>query len=145
LGFTSVSSSAVNVSTAHERIRAARDAINRAIAERDVAGIAAYLLPAYHVVTARSMHRDGGEASARSWADLFARDPSATHSRTPEQIDVNDAWGMAQEHGRWTATISTRDGPLELAGVYAAKWHLAAGEWRLEAEIFTPLIVERPE
>jgi len=132
----------MDVLPAHEQIRTARDAINRAIDARDVAGIAAYLLPTYHVVTARSMHRDGGEASAKSWAALFARDSNANHSLTPDEIHVNDAWGMAQEHGRWTATISTKDGPLELAGVYAAKWHLASGEWRLEAEIFTPLNVE---
>jgi len=131
----------MNVSTAHEQILAARDAINRAIADRDAAGIAAYLLPTYHVVTARSMHRDGREASAKSWADLFAHDADATYSRTPEQIHVNDGWGMAQEHGRWTGTVSTKEGPLELGGVYAAKWHLAEGEWRLEAEIFTPLVV----
>jgi hypothetical protein len=88
------------------------------------------------------MHRDGREASAKSWADLFARDPSATYSRTPEQIHVNDGWGVAQEHGRWTATVSAREGLLNLAGVYAAKWQLVTGEWRLEVEIFTPLVVE---
>jgi ketosteroid isomerase-like protein len=133
---------AVNVSTTHEQILAARDAINRAIAARDVDGIAAYLLPTYHVVTARSMHRDGRDASAKSWGDLFAHDSKAVHSRTPEQIHVNDAWGMAQEHGRWTATVSAKDGPLQLGGVYAAKWHLAEGAWRLEVEIFTPLSVD---
>jgi uncharacterized protein (TIGR02246 family) len=135
----------VNDPTPREQILAARDAVNRAIAARDAAGIAEYLLPDYHVVTARSMHRGGREASAQSWADLFARDPHATHSRTPEQIHVNEAWGMAQEQGRWTATVSTKDGPLALAGVYAAKWHMAEGGWRLEAEIFTPLSVDRPE
>lgn len=128
-----------------EQILAARDAINRAIADRDTAAIAAYLLPSYHVVTARSMHRDGREASVHSWADLFAHDPAATYSRTPEQIHVNDGWGMAQEHGRWTGTVSTKDGPLALAGVYAAKWHMGQEGWRLEAEIFTPLVVEPQE
>lgn len=122
-----------------EQILAARDAINRAIADRDLDGIAAYLLPTYHVVTARSMHRDGREASAKSWADVFARDPSATYNRRPEEIHINDEWGMAQEHGRWTGTVSTDDGPMELGGVYAAKWHMVEGAWRLEAEIFTPL------
>ena len=136
----------MNVSTTHQQILEARDAINRAIADRDVAGIAAYFLPAYHVVTARSMHRDGREASAESWADLFAHDPTATYSRTAEQIHINDGWGMAQEHGRWTGTVSTKEGPMQLEGVYAAKWHRTTeGEWRLEAEIFTPLTIERME
>jgi len=134
----------VNDSATCEQILAARDAINRAIADRDVAGIAAYLLPTYDVVTARSMRRHGREASAQSWADLFAHDPSAAYSRTPEQIHVNDDWGMAQEHGRWTGTVTTKEGLLRLGGVYAAKWHLAEGEWRLAAEIFTPLMVQQP-
>jgi ketosteroid isomerase-like protein len=133
----------VSSSTTHEQILAAREAINRAIAARDVAGIAAYFLPNYSVVTPRSKHCTGREASANSWADLFARDPIATYSRTPEQIHINDGWGMAQEHGRWTATISAKAGPLELAGVYAAKWQMTDGEWRLEAEIFTPLTIEQ--
>lgn len=133
----------MKAATTHEQILAAREAINRAIAGRDPAGIASYLLPSYHVVTARSMHRDGREASATSWADLFAHDTNAAYSRTPEEIHINDDWGMAQEHGRWTATVSTADGLLGLAGVYAAKWHLAEEGWRLEAEIFTPLTVER--
>lgn len=126
-----------------EQIRAARDAVTQAIADRNVAGISGYLLPNYHVVTARSMYRDDREASANSWAVLFARDPNAVHTRTPEQIHVNSDWGMAQEHGRWTGSVSTREGQLELEGVYAAKWHLAEGGWRLAAEIYTPLSVQR--
>lgn len=140
--FTPVSFRAVSDSTTHEQILAARAAINQAIADRDVDGIATHLLPEYHVVTARSMHRDGRAASAKSWAELFAHDAHATHCGTSEQIHINDGWGMAQEQGRWTATVSTKNGPLVVAGVYAAKWQLADGAWRLAAEIFTPLSVD---
>lgn len=119
-------------------IRAARAAINDAIARHDASAIGAYLLPSYHVVTVRSMHREG-EASVRSWADMFERDPAATHTATPETIYVNDDWGMAQEHGRWSGTLATNDGPMEIEGVYAAKWHNTADGWRLQAEIFTAL------
>jgi ketosteroid isomerase-like protein len=126
-----------------EAIRAARAAINDALARRDVDAVAAHLLPSYHVVTARSMHRDGREESARSWRVMFERDPTATHAGTPDEIHVNEEWGMAEEHGRWTVTIMTNDGALALAGVYAAKWHYTAEGWLLEAEIFTPLQVER--
>jgi hypothetical protein len=34
---------------------------------------------------------------------------------------------------------------LDVAGVYAAKWHFTAEGWMLEAEIFTPLTIVRPE
>jgi len=100
-----------------DAIRAARIAINEAITRRDPDAIAAFLLPDYHVVTARSMQRNGREESVRSWADMFARDPTATYDRVPEQIHVNEGWGMAEEHGRWSGTLMANDGPLALAGV----------------------------
>ena len=128
----------------HRAIEQARAAINEAIARRDPDAIAAFFLPSYHVVTARSMQRNGRDESRNSWADMFERDASATYGRTPETIYVNDEWGMAEEHGRWTGTLMANDGPLELEGVYAAKWHSTGEGWRLQAEIFTPLRVVRP-
>jgi ketosteroid isomerase-like protein len=122
-----------------EAIRAARAAMNDAIALRDTAAIAALLLPSYHVVTARSQQRDGRDAAAASWRVMFER--TSSHVATPEAIHVNEMWGMAEEHGRWEGSVATKEGPLELAGVYAAKWHLTAEGWRLQAEIFTPLTV----
>ena len=85
-----------------QAIRAARAAINEAIARHDSDAIAAFLLPSYHVVTARSMQRNGKEDSIRSWAEAFDRDGSLTHRGIPDQIHVNEEWGMAEEHGRWT-------------------------------------------
>ena len=92
-------------------------------------------------MTARSKHRDGRDDSAHSWRMMFERDPTATHVAEPDEIHVNERWGMAEEHGRWRATLMTKEGPLELAGVYAAKWHDTAEGWMLQAEIFTPLSV----
>ena len=129
--------------SSEEAIRAARQAINDAIARRDVDAIGEFLLPNYHVVTARSMHRDGKDASVRSWADMFKHDAAATYGRTPVEIHVNEGWGMAEEHGRWKGTLTAIDGPLSLEGVYAAKWHLTENGWRLEAEIYTPIEISR--
>jgi ketosteroid isomerase-like protein len=128
---------------ARQAILAARAAINEAIARRDPDAIAAFLMPAYHVVTARSMQRNGRESSVRSWLEMFHRDGSATNVGTPDEILVNEEWGMAQEHGRWNGTLMAKDGPMEITGVYAAKWHCTAEGWLLQAEIFTPLTVTR--
>jgi ketosteroid isomerase-like protein len=125
-------------------ILAARSAINEAISRRDPDAIGAFMLPDYHVVTARSMQRNGKDASCRSWADMFARDEAATYGRMADEIHVNEEWGMAEEHGRWTGTVMANDGLIELAGVYAAKWHKTADGWMLQAEIFTPLTIARP-
>lgn len=119
------------MTNAIDAIRAARAAINDAIARHDPEAIGELLLPSFHVVTARSEQRASRDESVRSWRELFARDADATYVRTPDAIFVNESLGMAEEHGRWTGT--------ELAGVYAAKWHRTADGWKLQAEIFTPL------
>jgi len=124
-----------------QAIRAARSAINDAIDRRDASAIAAFLLPSYHVVTARSMQRSGREDSCRSWAELFEHDKTATYGRIPGEIHVNEDWGMAEEHGRWTGTVMAKQGLIEVAGVYAAKWHFTQDGWMLQAEMFTPIDV----
>jgi len=126
-----------------QAIRSARAAINDAIARRDPEAIAPFLLSSYHVVTARSMQRNGQADSVRSWAILFDRDSSATHHGTPDEIHINEEWGMAEEHGRWTGSLMANDGPIEITGTYAAKWHYTAEGWLLQAEIFTPLTITR--
>jgi ketosteroid isomerase-like protein len=128
---------------AREAIRGARAAINEAIARHDADAIAAFLLPSYHVVTARSMQRSGRDESVRSWKAMFERDRTATHEGIAGEIHVNEEWGMAQEHGRWTGTLTANDGPIELAGDYAAKWHQTPEGWLLQAEIFTPITIKR--
>jgi ketosteroid isomerase-like protein len=131
------------LSDIRQAILDARAAMNEAIGRCDPAAIGALLLPNYHVVTVRSVQYNGREESVRSWAALFDRDHGATHAAVPEEIHVNEPWGMAEEHGRWNVTINTRDGPMALAGVYAAKWQNTAEGWLLQAEIFTPVTVER--
>jgi ketosteroid isomerase-like protein len=124
-------------------IRAARVAINEAIARREPEAIGAFLLPSYHVVTARSLQRNGREDSVRSWAETFARDCSVAHEGVPDEIHVNEDWGMAEEHGRWSGMLTAKDGPIEIAGRYAAKWQCTAEGWMLQAEIFTPITITR--
>ena len=130
-------------SEASAAIRAARASINEAIARREPEAIGAFFLPSYHVVTARSMQRNGKEDSVRSWAEMFARDCSVAHEGVPDEIHVNEDWGMAEEHGCWTGMLTANDGPIEIAGCYAAKWQSTAEGWMLQAEIFTPITITR--
>lgn len=124
----------------HEAIAAARLELNRAIVARDADAIAALLAEAYHVVTALSSQRSGREESRKAWAEMFASDPAATFERVPSRIDVNEELGMAHETGDWTGTFRAGVEPVNVSGVYAAKWERAPeGRWLLLAEIFTPL------
>ena len=120
-------------------IQAAREALNDAIARRDLTGIAQYLAADYHIVTALNTQRDSREASVRSWAEMFESDPAAAYRRTPGEIHINEELGLAQEHGRWSGTMTTPGGVIELGGIYAAKWLRTAEGWQLRAEIYTPL------
>lgn len=131
-----------------DAIVVARSAINDAIARRDSDAIAARLTHDYSVVTVRNLQRNGREESARSWSNMFKHDHRFTHTSAADEIHVDDAWGMAEEHGTWTSTTWTPDGVLELKGVYTAKWHLTPSGWLLRAEIFTPMTtvqIEKPE
>jgi ketosteroid isomerase-like protein len=113
-------------------VRAARAALNDAIAARDVDAIVAHLLPSYQIVTARNATRHSREESRASWIALFASDANVVYVRTPTDIRVNEALGQAHENGEWEGS--------GLRGVYSAKWlRDEDGEWRLQAEIFSTL------
>jgi ketosteroid isomerase-like protein len=112
-------------------IRAARLASNAAIARRDPDAIAAFLAPEFHVVTSSGAHRHGREESRRSWIALFASDATLWYVRTPREIRVNEAQGLAHESGEWEGTTGQ--------GIYAARWRRIGGEWLIQAELFTPL------
>jgi ketosteroid isomerase-like protein len=125
---------------ADQPIRAARAASNVAIARRDVEAIVSFLLPTYHIVTGRGVARGGIEASRRSWRELFRGDPAVQYVRTPREIRVNEALGLAHEVGEWTGTHTAEGAPVRVSGVYAAQWQrVADGRWLLAAEIFTML------
>ncbi|HEX3578458.1 MAG TPA: nuclear transport factor 2 family protein [Thermoanaerobaculia bacterium] len=130
------------INDAHDAIRRARAAINEAIARHDADAIAAFLLPSYHVITARSLHRSGKDESVRGWKEMFKHDRTVTHAGVAHEIHVNEEWGMAQEHGQWTGTLTAKNGPIEIIGDYAAKWHLTSEGWLLQAEIFTPITIK---
>lgn len=124
----------------HEAIAAARNALNRAIVAKDANAIADLLAEAYHVVTALNSQRSGREESRKAWEEMFVSDPAATFERIPAQIEVNEELGMAQETGVWTGRFRAGADPVNVSGVYAAKWERAPdGRWLLLAEVFTPL------
>jgi hypothetical protein len=102
--------------------------------------MATFLLPTYHVVTGRSVQKQGIEENIRTWTEMFSADPLVTYVRTPVDVEVNEEWGLAHESGRWKGTIGASDGLATVSGAYSAKWQrTTAGRWLLQAEIFTTL------
>jgi len=121
-------------------IRRARERFNAAIARRDTIAIGDLLLPSYHLITGRSAQAAGRDAGRHSWAVLFAADSTVTYVRTPREVRVNEAWGLAEELGDWVGRLRAPDGAVDVGGVYAAKWQrTTSGAWRLQSELFTTL------
>lgn len=119
-------------------IRALREQSNAAIARHDTAGIAAILAPHVVVVTSNSRTLTGRDAMIRSFAEQFESRPDVWYRRTPSDVKVFGAWGMAGEEGRWTGAWTDPDGPLTIGGTYFAKWRQLDGRWLVESETYVP-------
>lgn len=127
-------------------IRAARERFNIAIEERDVETIRALLAPEYHIVTGRSEQSHGADREAERWTTRFRTDPTVTYRRTPRDVTINEDWGLAEELGNWRGSYTTEGVLVHTSGVYAAKWQRTdAGEWVLQAELFTTITCTGPE
>ena len=126
--------------TSTDLIRAAREAFNRAIAEKDAKRIRPLLAASYHLVTGRSDQFHGADEEEIRWAELFQNDPTAVYRRTPREITTNDSWGIAEELGSWQGEYSINGNLVRASGVYAAKWQRnTQGNWVLQAEVFTTI------
>ena len=117
-------------------IRARRAAFNRALAEGDLAGVAAVLADkAVLVAGTDSAILSGRKAQLAVWKRDFADAGRAVYERLPETITLSPVGPMALEHGRWRG--AARGNAADFApGSYTAKWRCLRGEWVIEAEVF---------
>lgn len=123
----------------HERtIRQRRASSNAAIARHDTGGIGAILAEDVVVVTSNSVHAVGRATNLIRFADQFRTRTDVIYERTPEQVRVYAAWGMASELGRWTGSWTDSDGRIQIGGIYFAKWRLRNGSWLVESETYVP-------
>ncbi|MCC6299319.1 MAG: nuclear transport factor 2 family protein [Anaerolineales bacterium] len=128
------------MSTSNEMIRKARERFNLAIANKDAKTIRTLLAPSYHIVTGRSDQFHGQDDEAKRWVNVFESDPTAVYVRTPREITVNEAWGLAEELGDWRGSYTVGKEAVKASGVYSAKWQRTRqGEWVIQAEIFTTI------
>ena len=126
--------------TSSETIRNERERFNKAIEEKDAKTIRTLLAPTYHIVTGRSDQNHGADDEAARWASVFQSDPTAIYVRTTREITINEAWGMADELGRWKGSYTLDKKLVNASGVYSAKWQRNTnGDWVLQAEVFTTI------
>lgn len=119
-------------------VRAARARSNSAIEARDTAALVALTSPTYHSVSSRNVHTNGREGVQAQWHAQFTSHADVSYIRSPVSVRLFAPWQMAEENGTWVGRWTETDGRVEIRGTYTAKWRRVAGEWRLEAELFTP-------
>ena len=126
-------------SAAEKQIRASRQQFNQAIARHDTTVLPSFFTDDYTLITARNTEMKGKEGGQRALANAFRTQKDVVYVRTPGQVRVFASWRMASETGNWTGTWQEPDGMVKLSGTYSAKWHQINGQWKLRAEVFTPL------
>ena len=137
--------------TSDEMIHEARERFNIAIENKNVEIIRSLLAPSYHIVTGRSDQSHGQDEEANRWSNVFQSDPTAIYRRTPREITINEAWGIAEELGNWQGSYTLRHSfasqgdalenkIVQASGVYSAKWQRTKNNhWVLQAEVFTTI------
>jgi hypothetical protein len=129
-----------------DTIRKERERFNIAIETRAVETIRTLLAPEYHIITGRNEQSHGANREAQRWAERFRSDPTVAYRRTPREVTINEDWGLAEELGNWRGTYTTEGVLVHTSGVYAAKWQRSvAGQWLLQAELFTTVTCTGPE
>jgi ketosteroid isomerase-like protein len=118
------------------QIRAARAESNRAIASRNLNGVARHWLPEFHMISSTNDQSAGRDAARARFQSIFASRANVVYVREPEKIEVNQAWGHAAESGRWTGRWSDSYESTRVGGVYFAKWRKVNDRWMLLAEVF---------
>lgn len=117
-------------------IRSARAAFNRALAEGDLAGVAAVLADKVVLVAGTdSAVLAGRKAQLAVWKRDFADPARVVYERMPERVVCSLTGPMAMEYGRWRGVSRGNPGDFA-AGSYAAKWRCRNGAWAIEAETF---------
>ena len=126
--------------TSNELIRNAREKFNIAIANKDAETIRTLLAPSYHIITGRSDQSHGQDEEAIRWSNVLTSDPTAIYRRTPREITINEAWGIAEELGNWQGSYTLENKIVQASGVYSAKWQRTKNNhWVLQAEVFTTI------
>lgn len=119
-------------------IHEARALSNQAIANHDTLHIGDSWMDNFFLLTSTNQQVVGKEENIKSFTDHFKGRPDVVYVRTPDQVQVFDAWGMASEYGKWEGHWTDNETKIDIGGTYYAKWHKVNGKWLIRAEIFTP-------
>jgi ketosteroid isomerase-like protein len=116
----------------------ARDNSNRAIARRNLLGVADSLGEDYVGIVGDGTLVSSRAEYLRLFKEGFDRPKQGmTYVRTAEVIEVADDQTLAAERGRWIATLPS--GSVAYTGTYAAMWRRTPAGWKMRSEMFVTL------
>lgn len=122
-------------------IRTARLTQTQAIAQGDIARVAAYWTE--DITIRRGLgHPIMGKAEAIQTLLPSPNGPTVVYQRTADEIAVSEQWPLAYETGTWSGHLGDASGPAVIAGRYSAQWVKRGDTWLIRAEIFVALTCE---
>jgi ketosteroid isomerase-like protein len=117
-------------------IKLQRQAFNKAIADKDIDGVAGVLDDRVILITGTDSDLyTGAMAQIKLWSKDFANPNRAIYVRTSACIRVSPILPIALEYGSWRGQRVATSGDFA-AGSYSAKWRKSKEGWLLESEIF---------
>jgi ketosteroid isomerase-like protein len=116
----------------------ARDNSNRAIARRNLLGVADSLGEDYVGIVGDGTLVSSRAEYLRLFKEGFDRPKQGmTYVRTAEVIEVADDQTLAAERGSWIATLPS--GSVAHTGTYTAMWRRTPAGWKIRSEMFVTL------
>ena len=135
----------VSIPSDEKVIRNTRAESNRWIAAHRADRVACLFHANASVTTSRGQRIEGKENIQSAVAQQFTQSPDTLYVRTPEAIEISKSDPTAFERGTWTGHWTSRTGPVDIRGHYAAVWHrdtspsTGAPTWTLASEVFVPI------
>lgn len=118
-------------------IRALRMASNEALKSYDHEKVLSFLTDDVLTTTGAGTLLNGKEALRQYIAQ--GGDSKMYWVRTPSEISVNDAEGLAWETGSWKGYDPARGPDPVFGGRYAAQWTFQSGGWKIKSQLFVSL------
>lgn len=117
-------------------IRAQRAQSNKAIAERNLDGIVAMMMPDAVVSVAGGPRLSGRDKNRAAFVEQLADPTFVGYVRDTDQIVMADSATHATEQGRWVGRWRLKSRDHFMRGTYTAEWCRVDGAWFIQSEIF---------
>ena len=124
-----------DTAAAEQYILAAGITSNKAIAKKDIAGVAKYWKDDYVEISSDGSLISGKKTVVADWKKMFDKDPSIRFERQFGTIEFAHGGTVAIEKG-----ILIYTAPYNYKGYYAALWRKVDGVWVTQMENFVSIL-----